>query len=238
MSSFETEPSVSYDAEYFVLLYRPNEPEGARGARMPLSQLLPVGYVVPPHTHEGDNLEPNRIIADSINFTIQSVSGGNIRLRHIDGVCDLFVYSNNILFKLNGATAFRVIDGLASFHGIQGSPLYYGITAPNASPSGKFQAYAYDTYACTLDSKTDIAEITDATEKLKSVRGLTYVQNGLPSAGSVVEELATTGIPGIVTKDKDGNYIGKNETLLIPVLLQAIRELTLRVESLEAAISK
>lgn len=107
------------------------------------------------------------------------------------------------------------------------------------------KAYAWDTYASSLEWKADVQEIAGATALLRGVRGIRYQHNypdvdgqphpmnGQQAIGVSAEELDTLGLPGLVTKGPDGIYRSINMTLLIPVLVQALREIDGRVSALE-----
>jgi hypothetical protein len=116
----------------------------------------------------------------------------------------------------------------------------YLLQLPNSS-SQKAKAYAWDTYACSEVWKTNIVPIPNSLNKINSLRGITFSynypeenhpMNGLEGIGITAEELDSLGLPNLVTKDNE-NYTSINLPGIIPILVEAIKELKTRIEILE-----
>lgn len=89
--------------------------------------------------------------------------------------------------------------------------------------------------------KTNITEITDALDKVSQIRGVTYnwtdeaqqnsIHGAAPEAGVIAQEVQQV-LPEIVTERDDGMLAVKYDRLTA-LLIQAVKELTARVEQLE-----
>lgn len=84
--------------------------------------------------------------------------------------------------------------------------------------------------------KTDIRPIYDATALVRKMRGYTYLRtdytDGSREYGVIAQEVQKV-MPEIVKTEPDGKYLGVKYSGLIPVLLEAIKELDIRLSALE-----
>ena len=88
--------------------------------------------------------------------------------------------------------------------------------------------------------KENITPIPNARDKIFSIRGNTfnwksstgydYLDN-LQDTGVIAQEVEALGLPGITTTREDGTKAVRYEKL-IPVLIQAIKELSAKVDAL------
>lgn len=112
----------------------------------------------------------------------------------------------------------------------------YILQLPNSSTK-KAKAYAWDTYACSEQTKDRIERIPSALSKISSLRGITFNWKegelaGKRGIGVTAEELDALGLPGLVEKDGE-KYTGINLTNLVPVLIEAVKELQAEVMQLK-----
>jgi hypothetical protein len=122
----------------------------------------------------------------------------------------------------------------AGTHGIQcGS-----ITASgDITSTGDIVAYL----TSDLRLKTDINPIADALNKVKSISGNTFEWNENSNhegqdTGVIAQEIEELGLPGLI-KERDNGYFGVRYDKLIPLLIEAIKELSDKVDSLEERLN-
>ena len=92
-----------------------------------------------------------------------------------------------------------------------------------------------------LRLKTDINPIVDALSKVKSISGNTFEWNENSihegqDTGVVAQEIEALGLPGIA-KERDDGYLGVRYEKLVPLLIEAIKELSDKVDNLEQKLS-
>ncbi len=94
---------------------------------------------------------------------------------------------------------------------------------------------AYSTSDARL--KNDVKPIQDSLAKVKSISGNTFTWNeaskkeGQEDTGVIAQEISAIGLPGTVTIREDGTYAVDYEKL-VPLLLEAIKELSNKVDTL------
>jgi hypothetical protein len=163
----------------------------------------------------------------------------------VDGTVSEDIVPGRIIFNTRntaGTIAERMrltsAGGLAI--GVTALDTNYLLQLPNSS-SQKAKAYSWDTYACSELWKTNIVPIPNSLDKISSLRGITFnynypevshPMNGLEGIGITAEELESLGLPNLVTKD-NGTYTSINLPGIIPILVEAIKELKARLEALE-----
>ena len=89
--------------------------------------------------------------------------------------------------------------------------------------------------------KDNITPIADAVNKVKSISGNTFEWNENSNhdgedTGVIAQEIEALGLPG-VTKKKDNGYLGVRYEKLVPLLIEAIKELSDKVDDLEQKLS-
>ena len=92
-----------------------------------------------------------------------------------------------------------------------------------------------------LRLKTDINPIADALNKVKSISGNTFEWNENSThegqdTGVIAQEIEELGLPGLI-KERDNGYFGVRYDKLIPLLIEAIKELSDKVDSLEERLN-
>ena len=79
--------------------------------------------------------------------------------------------------------------------------------------------------------KDNIQTVVDGLSTIVSSRGVTFDKDGSKSVGVVAQEIQKT-IPEVVSEDKNG-YLNVDYGGIVPLLLEAIKELESRVNELE-----
>lgn len=160
-------------------------------------------------------------------------SGGQV------GIGTSSPYANSVLHAAGGVYAQRLGVGIGS---VPAST--YAIQTVNNSDYANL-GYSWGTYACSESDKTDIARIPDALTKVNSIKGITFKWGnkytslvGQPGVVVSAEDLDSLGLPGLVTKNAAGEYEMINMTNLIPLLVEAIRQLKLDDDSIKLEVEK
>ena len=87
--------------------------------------------------------------------------------------------------------------------------------------------------------KSNISSITDAVTKVKTLRGVTYRwnensdRNGEDDTGLIEQEVEDLSLPGMVTSDSELGNVDIRYEKLIPILIEAVKELSAKIDSLE-----
>ena len=86
--------------------------------------------------------------------------------------------------------------------------------------------------------KENISPITEALKKVNSISGNTYTKksDGSAHTGVIAQEIEALGLPGITTTRSSG-YMAVDYEKLVPLLIEAIKELNVKVDSLEQSLN-
>lgn len=140
--------------------------------------------------------------------------------------------------KLNNATSANTANtlvqrgaaGQATFGALSVASLSStgAISAASVTSSGDVTAYSDETL------KENIEVITNALEKIKNVRGVTFnwKSSGLPSAGLIAQDVKQVLPEGISTQE--GEILAINLASPVALLIEAVKILSGKVEALEA----
>ena len=86
--------------------------------------------------------------------------------------------------------------------------------------------------------KENITPISNAIDKVRSISGNTFTWNeksvydGEEGTGIIAQEIEALGLPGVTETREDGTKAVRYERL-VPLLIEAIKELDIKVKSLE-----
>ena len=207
-------------------------------------------------TFDGTNLDlgDDKLIrlGNSQDLTIQH-DGDNSIIKET-GTGGLYLQSEGNVFisKESG----NANDLVADFNATGGVSLYHN-TASAASASKKFETTAAgitiqgegrfvggDVIAFASSDKRlkdNISPIKQALDKVKSLSGNTFDWNSASGkegsdTGVIAQEVDALNLPGITTIRDDGTYAVRYERL-VPVLIEAIKELSAKVDNLEQKLS-
>jgi hypothetical protein len=96
---------------------------------------------------------------------------------------------------------------------------------------------AYSTVTgCDRKLKTNIVRIADALAKVRRLHGYTYFKRGEPGAGVIAQEVAPV-LPEVVRRvetlsgEHGGSYLAVDNAGLIGLLIEAVNELAVKLES-------
>ena len=87
--------------------------------------------------------------------------------------------------------------------------------------------------------KSNISSITNAVTKIKTLSGVTFEwnensdYNGEQDTGLIEQAVEDLGLPGIMSEDVTTEKVEVRYEKLIPILIEAIKELSAKVDSLE-----
>ena len=89
-----------------------------------------------------------------------------------------------------------------------------------------------------ISLKENITPISNAVDKVRSISGNTFtwnkksVYNGEEGTGIIAQEIEALGLPGVTETREDGTKAVRYDRL-VPLLIEAIKELDTKVKSLE-----
>ena len=89
-----------------------------------------------------------------------------------------------------------------------------------------------------ISLKENITPISNAVDKIRSISGNTFtwneksVYNGEEGTGIIAQEIEALGLPGVTQTREDGTKAVRYDRL-VPLLIEAIKELDTKVKSLE-----
>tara|TARA_A100000172_G_scaffold81164_1_gene73502 strand:+ start:19 stop:5928 length:5910 start_codon:yes stop_codon:yes gene_type:complete len=173
--------------------------------------------------------------------------GGNSVMRET-GTGNLFLQSDQIVYisKTNGTSM------MGEFSGAGGVKLHWNgssagqrfeTTQTGVNINGVLSATDDIIAYSTSDKrfKNNISPIKQALDKVKSISGNTFDWNELSSkngseVGVIAQEIEALGLPGITNVREDGTLAVRYEKL-VPVLVEAIKELSSKVTALENKIN-
>ena len=163
-----------------------------------------------------------------IKETIFWVTGGN------DGIAVIQNDSNNGKIRIAGKSGGSDVT-IASFNVESGQPILRcdgDVVAFNSSD---------------INLKENINAIPNALDKIKSISGYTFtwksgsnasknhtVLDGAQDLGVIAQEVEALGLTGLTTTRENGIKAVRYEKL-IPVLIQAVKELSAKVSALEGS---
>ena len=95
--------------------------------------------------------------------------------------------------------------------------------------------------ASDIRLKSNITSIADAVNKVKSLRGVTFEWNEDSAhegsdTGVIAQEVDALGLPGLVQERENGDLAVRYDKL-IPILIEAIKELSDKVDTLEQRLN-
>ena len=174
-----------------------------------------------PHNHDGETLYPAKIAHATGNTYLYLGSHWFCRL----------ILRKEASYGIATLEATRVqVRGIIDLEPSAG----YNQVAIKGTPGERTAiADAWNLYPSSLVLKTDVQPILLAAEKVKRATGITYKQDGVSNTGISAEDLDALELPGLVHKNEKNEYDSINPTGVIPLLLNAIKELTSRIENLE-----
>jgi len=176
--------------------------------------------------------------------------GGNSVMRET-GAGELFLQSDGIVYisKTNGTSMMGEFSGAGAVKlhwngsntGLRLETTETGVkTYGNLESTGDVIAFS----SSDRNLKDNITAIPNALDKINAISGNTFTWKSDPSAyehfgtkedtGVIAQEVEALGLPGITTTRDDGTKAVRYDRL-IPVLIQAVKELSVKVTALEGS---
>ena len=184
-------------------------------------------------TFNGTQLATNNLVAQNVRI---SSSGGN----------EIDTLSGNLILDSAGGTV-QVDDTLQVTGNLDVNGTGTHTLAGILEVSGEIRAINSDIVAFSSSDrnlKDNITVIPNALDKINAISGNTFTWKSDPSAyehfgtkddtGVIAQEVEALGLPGITTTRDDGTKAVRYDRL-IPVLIQAVKELSAKVTALEGS---
>ena len=176
--------------------------------------------------HDGGN----SIIKETGTGNLYLQSDGHIYISQTNGStiaidCDT---DGAVTINHNGGQRMQTVSG--------------GVDFGTASSNGNIRAFGDITayYTSDISLKDDVRSISDPLEKVLQISGNTFTwkENDAghegEDTGVIAQEIEALGLPGIVTTRSNGKKAVRYEKL-VPLLIEAIKELNAKVERLAAS---
>ena len=199
-------------------------------------QELPTTDALLIHSGAGKGLEftnnPGGGTGDIASITYEVVSGENTKLKiGLQNDADDFIE----LATANGASV-KITANTASTNITTGAMIVTGGVGISGALNVGGDITAFASSDVTL--KENITPISNAVDKVRSISGNTFtwnkksVYNGEEGTGIIAQEIEALGLPGVTETRQDGTKAVRYDRL-VPLLIEAIKELDTKVKSLE-----
>ena len=199
-------------------------------------QELPLTDALLIHSGAGKGLEftnnPGGGTGDIASITYEVVSGENTKLKiGLQNDADDFIE----LATANGASV-KITANTASTNSTSGALVVTGGVGIGGALNVGGDITAFASSDVTL--KENITPISSAVDKVRSISGNTFtwnkksVYNGEEGTGIIAQEIEALGLPGVTETRQDGTKAVRYDRL-VPLLIEAIKELDTKVKSLE-----
>ena len=199
-------------------------------------QELPLTDALLIHSGAGKGLEftnnPGGGTGDIASITYEVVSGENTKLKiGLQNDADDFIE----LATANGASV-KITANTASTNITTGAMIVTGGVGISGALNVGGDITAFASSDVTL--KENITPISNAVDKVRSISGNTFtwnkksVYNGEEGTGIIAQEIEALGLPGLTTTRENGTKAVRYDRL-VPLLIEAIKELSNKVKSLE-----
>ena len=199
-------------------------------------QELPLTDALLIHSGAGKGLEftnnPGGGTGDIASITYEVVSGENTKLKiGLQNDADDFIE----LATANGASV-KITANTASTNSTTGAMVVTGGVGISGALHVGGDITAFSSSDVTL--KENITPIPNAVDKVRSISGNTFTWNkksvygGEEGTGIIAQEIEALGLPGVTETREDGTKAVRYDRL-VPLLIEAIKELDTKVKSLE-----
>ena len=199
-------------------------------------QELPTTDALLIHSGAGKGLEftnnPGGGSGDVASITYEVVSGEDTKLKiGLENDAADFIE----LATSNGASV-KVTANTASTNKTTGAMVVTGGVGISGALHVGGDITAFSSSDATL--KENITPISNAIDKVRSISGNTFTwnekstYNGEEGTGIIAQEIEALGLPGVTETRQDGTKAVRYDRL-VPLLIEAIKELDTKVKSLE-----
>ena len=172
------------------------------------------------------------VLSGQLKMTGTALGGSDINLSGgSDGHCVITVTGHN------SNVSKLTIDGRGNGSGSRATNIaQFIVTGTTAEFKCKGDITAFASSDVTL--KENITPISNAVDKVLSISGNTFtwndksIYNGEEGTGIIAQEIEALGLPGVTETRQDGTKAVRYDRL-VPLLIEAIKELDGKVKSLE-----
>ena len=123
-------------------------------------------------------------------------------------------------------------------HGFRSQFFGKGLRDPSSHNLFVFEIKGLFSKSTDVTLKENITPISNAIDKVLSISGNTFtwneksIYNGEEGTGIIAQEIEALGLPGLTTTRENGTKAVRYDRL-VPLFIEAIKELSNKVESLE-----
>jgi len=177
-------------------------------------------------------------MADRIPLIVNSTAGQIQELGAVDPIVGVttFTMSGVLTLSKSSGTSLAVSSNQASSNKTTGAVTVVGGVGISGALNvgGDITAFS----ASDVSLKENITPISNAVDKVRSISGNTFtwneksVYNGEEGTGIIAQEIEALGLPG-VTETRENGVKAVRYDRLVPLLIEAIKELDTKVKSLE-----
>ena len=175
---------------------------------------------------------PGGGIGDFATITYEAVSGENTKLK----IAVTNDADDDIELATTNGASVNVTANTASTNKTTGAVVVTGGVGISGAlhVGGDITAFS----ASDISLKENITPISNAVDKVRSISGNTFtwneksVYNGEEGTGIIAQEIEALGLPGVTETRQDGVKAVRYDRL-VPLLIEAIKELSNKVKCLE-----
>ena len=199
-------------------------------------QELPTTDALLIHSGAGKGLEftnnPGGGTGDVASITYEVVSGEDTKLKIAVGNDA----ADDIELSTSNGASVNITANTASTNITTGAMIVTGGVGISGALNVGGDITAFASSDVTL--KENITPISNAVDKVRSISGNTFtwnkksVYNGEEGTGIIAQEIEALGLPGVTETRQDGTKAVRYDRL-VPLLIEAIKELDTKVKSLE-----
>ena len=172
-----------------------------------------------------------------LTITGQLTNNGNIQLTSANPEIEL--NNGGPRFRVPSANVLTIHTG-SGLGSDENERLRVNTTGITVTGSGTFTGDVIAFSSSDITLKKDISPIKNALDMVNSISGNTFTwntgltphENGTKDTGILAQEIEALGLPGVTITRGDGVKAVRYDRL-IPVLIEAVKELTSKVNSLE-----
>ena len=175
---------------------------------------------------------PGGGIGDFATITYEAVSGENTKLK----IAVTNDADDDIELATTNGASVNVTANTASTNKTTGAVVVTGGVGISGALNVGGDITAFSSSDVSL--KENITPISNAVDKVRSISGNTFtwneksVYNGEEGTGIIAQEIEALGLPGVTETRQDGTKAVRYDRL-VPLLIEAIKELDGKIKSLE-----
>jgi len=243
----DTQTKISADQTNVILFSSNNEKLRTTGAGVSISGVC-TATSFRGDGSQLDGLNNNQLLDSNSTVRAQATTSGLTITGQLTNNGNIQLTSANPEIELNnGGPRFRVpsanvltIHTGSGFGSSENERLRVNTTGITVTGSGTFTGDVIAFSSSDITLKKDISPIKNALDMVNSISGNTFTwntgltpyENGTKDTGILAQEIEALGLPGVTITRGNGVKAVRYDRL-IPVLIEAVKELTSKVNSLE-----